>query len=74
MGLIIRYVSLNIIVQNIVIPKHNIFPGIQTQDSLRVRDLRSFSIFDETTEFIVGDICLPCLISELEEHSYLDSK
>jgi hypothetical protein len=64
-GLVIRYVSLNIIEK--IIPKPNIFTETRTQGSFRVRDLCSCNFLAETNNFGLGAVLLSYLVSELQE-------
>jgi hypothetical protein len=64
-GLIIRYVSLNIIEK--IIPKPNIFIETRTQDSFRICDPSSCNIVDETNNFVLCAVLLSFLVSELQK-------
>jgi hypothetical protein len=55
-GLIIRYVSLNIIEK--IIPKPKIFTETRTQVSFQVCDLSSCNFLSETNKFCLGTVLL----------------
>jgi hypothetical protein len=72
-GLIIRYVPLNIVGNSlVVIPKPNIFTRIRTHDSFLICDSCSCNLPAETNNSGLGAIILSNLVSELQKHSHRD--
>jgi hypothetical protein len=67
-GLTIRFVSLNIIETNMIVPKPNTFTETRTQDSLWVCNLSSHNLTAETNNFLCA-VLLSCLISKLQKTS-----
>jgi hypothetical protein len=72
-GLIIRYVSLNIIEIIIIIitiiSKSNIFTETRNQYSFQICDLSSCNLLAETNNFVLCPVLLSCLVSELQKLS-----
>jgi hypothetical protein len=68
-GLIVRYVSLNITENIIIIRKPNIFTKTRTQDSFRVCDLSSCNLLAETNNSVLCAVLLSCLASEIQKPS-----